>query len=360
MNNEYSMKGPKLPENEAFYQKVKKEYEENLATDKERREAMIASAKDPEKQAEFAAARIVRVYLNVLADSRALELFEYTALADDELPVLISETDQSYNVLEIQQAGLTPADNFVNKDTVNNYLMYPIDSDRIDYPTRSIQTGQLNVSDRVNKRMSYALNRKINKDIWTLIDAAFGSYPSGTYERDADIVSATLPTTNAIDETAEGALTFDVFKKTAEHANLLGKRIRSIYMNPTERSDMWDWEHLASTAGSLGTQDSRKLITDRMKDIILSNGELASMLGHDFEIVLDNTRAKKYLWVFMDGPAGIFFDKPGFAETIFYSEKELEILAKKEYQEGVKARRVIKPLIPAPYRTNFARVQFVT
>lgn len=350
-------KGSILPANQALVASMLKQDADNILPDHKRREAMIEAAKDPQKSADYAAARMIRVYRNFLADSRALELFEYVSLEDDQLPELLSETDQSYNTLEIQQQGGPPHDNFVNKDTVTQYLMYDVTSDRIFYPTKSIQTGQLRTSDRVNTRMSYQMNRHVNKDVWTLIDAAYASYPSGTWEKDTDITSGTLPSTNVIDDSSEGALTLKCFKDGFEQANRLGKRVAKVYMNPTERSDMWDWEHLVATASG-GQQNSKNLITDQMKEIIMADGEISRMLGHDFEIVLDNTRPLNYLYFFASEPAGIFFDKPGFAKVSFWDEDKVEAFAERDFQEAVRSTRVIKPIIPAPNRLNFWRVQF--
>jgi len=348
------MKVKLLPQNQAYVDRLLKDYEANVASDERRREVMMASFGDEDKAAEFAAARIVKVYLNWLANSTGLGLFELISLNANERPVLISETDQSYNVLTVQQHGAPAANDFVNKDTVNNYLLYEVQTDRVDYPIESIQTGSLQVSDRVNERLAYNLDRQINKDIWTLIDAAFGSYPSGAWEKDADIVSGTLPTTNAIDKTSEGAFTFPVIKAMADHADRLGKTIQKIIINPTEKSDLYDWPSLVDNTGGTAAKD---LVTKAIRESIVSNGTVSKFFGHDFEIVLDNTRAMKYVWFFM-GPAGILFDKPSMARAIRWSEKELMILAKKQRFEGVQIERVIKPLIPAPYRLNFGRVQF--
>ena len=106
-----------LYKNKVFVDRFEKEYNANRASEDERRAAMIASAKDPVKAAEFAAARVQKVYLNWLANSTALDLFEYVALTNDQRPILVSETDQSYNVLEINQHGTPAADSFINLDT---------------------------------------------------------------------------------------------------------------------------------------------------------------------------------------------------------------------------------------------------
>lgn len=343
-----------LRKNQLYADKLQKEYTDNKASDEERREVMIAASKDPAKAAEFAAIRIHKVYLNWLADNRALDLFEYVPLQNDQRPVLLSETDQSYNVLEIQQHGTPAADNFVNLDIVNEYLMYQITTDRVDVPILSIQTGDLDVSDRANKRMAYAIDRMINKDIWTLIDAAFTSYPSGTWALDSDITASTLPSTNAITSTAIGKLGLDVFKVAANHAALLGRKIQKVIINPTERADIFDWEHMIDQSGT----GVAALIVEEMRQKILRDADIGKLFGNTFEIVLDNTRPKKFAYFFTDEPAGYLFDKPGMGRTVFYSEKELIIMAKKKYHEGYHSERVIKPLLPAPNRLNFFRIEF--
>lgn len=344
-----------LYRNKRFVDRFEKEYNANRASEDERRAAMIASAKDPVKAAEFAAARVQKVYLNWLANSTALDLFEYVALTNDQRPILVSETDQSYNVLEINQHGTPAADSFINLDTVNEYLMYQMSTDRVDIPIISIQTGDLDVSDRANRRMAYAIERMVNKDIWTLIDAAYDTYPAGTWALDADITAATLPTTNDIDGTAVGTLGLDVFKLAANHAALIGRKITKVIINPTERSDLFDWEALIETDA---TSKAATLITDSMREKILRDADIGKLFGSTFEIVLDNTRPKKYAYFFTDQPSGFLYDKPGMERTVYYSEKELMILAKKKYHEGFHSEKVMKLLLPAPNRLNFFRIQF--
>ena len=344
-----------LYKNKLYAERQIKEYNANRASDAERREAMIASAQDPKAAAEFAAARVQKVYLNWLANSTALDLFEYVPLMNNQRPILVSETDQSYNVLQINQHGTPAADGFVNLDTVNEYLMYQISTDRVDVPILSIQTGDLDVSDRANTRMAYAIDRMINKDIWALIDAAFDTYPAGTWALDADIAAATLPTTNAISGTSIGTLGLDVFKLAANHAALIGRKITKVIINPTERSDLFDWESLIETDG---TSKAASLVTESIREAIIRDADIGKLFGNTFEIVLDNTRPKKYAWFFTDQPAGYLFDKPGMERTVYYSEKELMILAKKKYHEGYHTEKVLKTLLPAPNRLNFFRVQF--
>lgn len=345
-----------LLRNKQIVEELQKEYASNKATDKERREAMIATRDNPKNAADFAAARAHKVYLNWLADSTALDLFEYIPLKDNERPIVISETDQSYNVLEINQHGTPAADSFINLDTVNEYLMYQLSTDRVDAPTLSIQTGQLDVSDRVNRRLAYFVERAVNKDVWTLIDAAFGSYPAGTFVLDEDIAADTIPTTNDIDGTAVGSLGLDVFKLAAEQAALTGRKITKVIINPTERSDLFDWESLVEVSGTAAAD----LITEEMRQKILRDADIGRLFGNDFIIQLDNTRPKKYAWFFTNEPAGLLYDKPGMERTVYYTEKELMILAKKKYHEGYHTEKVIKPLLPAPNRLNFFRIQFVS
>lgn len=345
-----------LAKNRIFVDRKLKEYADNRATEDERRNAMIIASKDPVKAAEFAAVRAQKVYLNWLADSTALDLFEYVPLKNDQRPILISETDQSYNVREINQHGTPVADNFLNLDTVNEYLMYQMSTDRVDVPTMSIQTGDLDVSDRANRRMAYAMERMVNKDIWTLLDAAYEAYPSGTWALDSDITGSTLPSTNDIDGTSVGKLGLDTFKTAANHAALIGRKITKVIINPTERQDLFDWEHLIDQSGT----GVSALITEQMREAILRDADIGKLFGNTFEIVLDNTRPKKYAYFFTDGPAGFLFDKPGLERTVYYSEKELMILAGKKYHEGYHSEKVMKLLMPAPNRLNFFRIKFLT
>ena len=153
----------------------------------ERRDMLKASAESPRTRAEYASARVERIRLNIDAENRALEIFEYVPLADDEQPVVYSEQDQNFYVKVIAQLGGSPQDMWVNADVVANYQPYFVQSDRVFYPLISAVTGNLNISDRVNTRVAYNFASKIDVDLWTLWQSTFGTYPAGTYVLDSRI-----------------------------------------------------------------------------------------------------------------------------------------------------------------------------
>jgi hypothetical protein len=333
-------------------------------TDKERQALIIASFNNREKSVELAKAREVRIYLNILANLTGLDVFEYIPLQNDELPEIISETDGDLNVTTINQHASPPIDLIFNLDAIQNLSMYEITTDMVTYFTQSIQTGNLNQFQRVNDRVAYMMARKINSDLWALIDSAYGSISSTTgYVADSEIQSGILPSTSAITNTAQGAFTFEIMKDIVNYADMLGAKISKLVMNPLVKQHMWDWAEKANTGSgdTTVTTDGKSLMTERFRDQILSQGEVTNILNHNFVIETDNRRPVKYIHVFFkDLPAGFLFDKTDMAKVDFFDEVQVEMLTKQRRKNGIRESRVIKPVITEPQKLNFFRIQYDT
>ena len=329
-------------------------------TDAEKKKALMA-IKTPEQKMAFAAGREIRVELNLWSNTVAGQFFETTNLAENEWPQYKNMTKQIYNLLQTEQHGEAPVQRWARANSTLGLNMYQLDSGVVSYPLIDLQTGRILESsiDEVEENVGRSLGHQMDDDLWTLIDAAIGAFPAGTYSLDSRIVSNTIPASNDLDFKTEEGFTFKALKEVIDHCNLLGRQLRAIVVNPTELRDLWLWQHLVSTAAS-GSQDGREMITDEMKSQILSTGAIFSALGHTFALIPDNSRAKKYGWFFTDQPCGSIFRKPSMDKNDFLDELWMKAYQHEDNVEGYRTTRVLVPYIHDKQKQYFGKIQFVT
>ena len=331
---------------------------EARAPDTESREMLKASAESIQTKAEFASARVERIRLNIDAENRALEIFEYIPLADDEQPVVYAENDQSFYVKVIAQLGGSPQDMWVNADAVAAYNPYYVQSDRVFYPISSAVTGNLGISDRVNKRVAYNFASKIDVDLWALLDSIYEAFPAGAYNLDSRILN--FPTTNLLDASAQGSFNLEVFKDIFEHfLKLGGRQVRNIYVPVDAPRDIWDLQSLVSAVGASGEKDASKTVPNQVQFEIFRSGTVNNIFGYPVNIIALPTLASNYAYVTTNLPAGQYFHKPSQDKVIHIDEFQASML-NKDNQEGVQMRQTIFMLIPDPYRLNTCKIQYST
>jgi len=329
-------------------------------TDAEKKKA-LADIKTPEDKVAFAAAREIRVELNLWSNTSAGQFFETINLEEDEWAQYVNNTKQSYNLLQTEQHGEAPVQRAIKNNSTVGLDMYQLDSGVVSYPLFDLQTGRVLelAIDKVEEDVGRSLGHQLDDDLWTLVDAAIGTFPAGTYSLDSRIVSGTLPSSNALAFSSEGGFTFKALKEIIDHCNLLGRKLKAVVVNPTELRDVWLWQHLVSTTTG-GSQDGREMITDDMKQQILSAGAIFSALGHTFALIPDNSRAKLYGWFFTDEPCGSIFRKPSMDKNQFLDELWMKVYDRQDNVEGYRTTRVLVPYIHAKQRMSFGRIHFNT
>lgn len=351
-----------LPGNKEYLEPLLASYNERRAdTTDEQRSALIAAAYagDRESVVALGAAREERIRLNIWADNIALSLFELIELGPDEWIELVNMSDQVFSISETHLHGEAPIQSWLQANTTEMRIPFKISTGIIKYPIIHGVTGNVLAAQDVDIDAARAMDQQINTEIYTLLDANWGSYPVGSAVVDARIVAGTRPTSSDLDDTSEASFTHTVFKDVVDHFLRLGKSLRMIVINPTEIRDTWDWQHLVSTTAS-GSQDGRTMITTRVKDEILQSGFPGSMYGQTFTWMLDPIRPLKFADCYSTEPAGTFYDKPSLAKAKQYDEDAMEARGLGENFNGIKNERWIKTLIKNPQFYNALRVQFVT
>ena len=330
-------------------------------SDVDRKAALVAATgatANAEARALVAAAAVEKIALNVWAESTYPAIFEQTDLAEDEVIEIITTTQQGYNVMEINGHGYAPDQHYVNNDRPEHFSPYKISTGVIDFPIMSGVTGKLNLFDSEMENATRSLVKKINRDVYALLDTTFTTYPAGTEVVDPDIVAGVRPTTSLITASAETYFTFNVFKLAADHFLRLGKTLKLIVINPKDASGIWDWQDRVSSTSS-GSQDGTTLITTRTKEVIEASGRTPShLLGQEFVWLLDPTRAIGQA-DFYAADAGTLYKKPSLGGVLLYNEEEMDKGGYGEMLEGIKMFEWIKPLIKADQYRNKLRIVFI-
>ena len=254
--------------------------------------------------------------------------------------------------------GEAPQPSYARPISIARYELDRFATGIIDYPSEHGIMGRIDVSDDVNMDMIRAWNVEINTQLDALISAGLGSFTAGTtYVRDSRFISGTLPTTNVISSTGEGAFTFSIYQDIVEHFDLLGKELKVIRLNPTEMRDTWAWQHLVSTTGS-GSQDGSTMITTEIKQSILETGRVSGrLLGRTPIFIKDPIYNKKQLQIFA-GPAGKFYSKPHLDLVRDFDETLMQAVGKGANKRGVEKSGYFKGVIYGKDALEFGEITF--
>jgi len=336
---------------------------QSLITDDQRREILIAAHQpgaDPRLRVALAAAREEIVNLSVHAENFVLTFFENVEMVvGDDWVQKINRQDQTFQVYETHTYGEAPQPSYARPKFTDRYILSRYATGVIDYPSEHGIMGRLDVLDDVNMDMIRAWNNQINDTLDPLLSAGLtGFTPGTTYVRDTRFVSDTLPTTNVLSNTGEAAFTFEIYKDIVEHFDLLGKELRLIRMNPTEKRDTWAWQHLVSTTTG-GSQDGTEMITTKIKEGILDTGSpQGQLLGRTPIFLLDPTYPKKKLQIFSAQPAGKFYSKPHLDLVEDFTEHDMKVMRMGANTRGVEKSGYWLGLIYGPDVLNYAEMTF--
>lgn len=343
-----------LPQNAALFGSKIKELEEAKAakTDQERSD-FVKKMYAEGKEAEYAAIRRENFNISVLPELVAGEIFEMKSLNADDRIMIGSTSNAEYSVRTIDHHANAPRDEWILRDSISTYDVYKVETDTVFYPRRSLVQGNLDAINQVNRDVDFAYRNEIDLDVWTLWLSIFDTFPAGTYLRHSRVNSGNLPTTNVINSSGEGAITVAVMKSLLEHVQLLGRRVRTIYVSPQDLPDIWDWTPVAVASGSVGN-----VIPQSTHEGIFQSGVILQMFGYNINWKTVNTLATGTMYVTTDEPSGSLYYKPDFEEEIFVDKMIAKHVYGRNDFEGLGMAGAIKPLVAAPERMNSVKVIF--
>jgi len=276
---------------------------------------------------------------------------------ENNLIEIVNRSNQIWNVLTVNSHGGSPQQHLIRKNTVSRVEPYIIDTGLIKVPLFNSLVGVIDVVNEVMEEMTMSLSQRRNTDLQTVVDAAFGTYPTGSEKTDARVATGTRPTTSAIDDSAEGSFTLKAMQDAINHFILLKKTLRWIVINPQDMRDTWTWQELVSTASSNGSQDGREMITTKMRQDIFDKGMPAGFYGMTFNWVLDDTKTAGSIDVYADAPI-TNYGRPSVDTSYIYDAKEMNLAGHGLNQNGIQMYELMKPVILTNQFRDALRVTF--
>lgn len=322
--------------------------------------SLMVNGTEAEKN-ELASARIDRINLNILEDLIGMDFFEVVELDHNEVPHLVLQRDQRWSVSQVGMHGGAPFDQFQNLDTLSAFTPYILKSDIATYPLMSPIIGRFDdVGNRVNNRVAFDWDRKMDIDLFALIDAnyeaTFGS-PETIYDLDPRIQN--FPTGNLLDTSSTPGVNLNLFKKIFQHFANMGEggpRVRTIWIPSTELTNLWGIGSVVS-GFSGGTVQPGQQVSQQIEHEIQTRGVVGQLFGHSFRLRVANTLSNSHVYVSTDRPYGRLYIKPEFDKIKRYSEDELEAANGIQNHEGVQISKVVCPIVPSPWKINTLKIK---
>jgi|GEM_PF-3143083 len=355
--------GSVLPKNRAFIVDLQAKLSAiaELSPEIKAEVASLMMTGSDKQRNEIASARLQKINLNILEDLDGLDFFELVTLVHNEIPQLILERDQRWRASQIGMHGGAPFDSFHNLDTLAQFVPYILKSDIATYPIMSPIIGRFDeVADRVNNRVSYDWDRKMDTDLFELMDANYeGTFANTSEIYDLDSRIQNFPTGNLIDTTATPGVNLDMFKSIFQHFENMGKngpKVRTIWIPSGELSNLWSMGSVVSGFSGGAVQPGQEISQD-LRNQILTRGVIGNLFGYSFQLRTSNIADASYVRVSTDRPFGILFQKPEFDRVKRYSEDELEARNGIQNHEGIQISKVVVPIVPSPWKLNSLKVQ---
>lgn len=321
----------------------------------ERRELFLSTYGNREKAAAYAAARKEVINISVLVDLIASEVFELVPKEKNETILIQTKKNQEFQVKTINQRGGYVRDEWAIPDAPNNYQFYEIHTSEIAYPVECIQQGDIDASNDVNRDLDFSYKNNIDVDVLTLWFSIFGKFPSGVYDAHSRIASGNLPTTNVVDASSESGLTLAAVKMLLKHMLKAGREIRTAYISPQDKPDMWDWTTVVAGYNDSGIEP-KDVISLKKHQEIYESGQINDIFGYRIRWKVVNFLNTGKLYFTTQYPSGTLYYKPDYETIVHYTQDEAEKILKLAHSEAVKMKGVIKPIILAPYYLNSVRL----
>ena len=342
----------------ASYEDFKKK---NPVTRAERIAMLKSTYGNRELAKEFAAHRVEKFKLTILPDLIISETAQMIPLEDDGRIEVDTTYSASYTIKTINEYGDMPKDEWVLKDSVTMYDVYPIKTDKVHYPIRSVVQGNINKSDEVNADLEFSYRNRLDSEWMTLWQGIFtAAFTDNTVYRLHPRVSASsIPTTNIVDASAEGALTVGAIKMLFAHCLKADVIPRVMYCNPTDMTAIWDWTPVVAGYSGGDKVAAADVLSLEKHAELMRSGKIDNLFGYPVVFKPMNTLSSGSIYVATNKPAGYFYYKPGMEKVRYWSEDECAKIDNKPYFEAVQMEGVIKPLIPAPLYLNSVRLDIV-
>lgn len=262
-----------------------------------------------------AALRTEAVDLRVKAKMIGLDFFELRTLEPDEVPIYEVEASRPrIPITVVSQFGGSATTIWSDNLSRAQFELGMLESDRVRVQRFDLYQGFTNKNNKLNQDIADSLVNKLDDMAWTAIEAGIGILDENTWILDPKIKNA--PTSNFLDLSAEcnGKLVKGLFKAITEHADRVGKPIRTVYLPAARKHDLFDWVSVSDGVNTMAADTVPTSVTEQIWNSGTTGGAL--MPPTVFTNVLEGeTPGSIYGYAILDEAPGYFFQKPAFHIT---------------------------------------------
>lgn len=295
---------------------------------KKKVKTLKAMADSKSLQKSYAKKLVSKTSVGIQAQLIATEFFNMgTINVGEPLIYTLDEPVDRAEIMEVSVYGGTPRETIIEDADIVRVHPYQITSPEVSMSKFSLRQGDISNEQKMRKRVKDGMADETDKDSWSLLRAGLFTDITNVQGINIDDRVQEYPTSNTLDLSSQGGLTLEIFKQIAKHFDLLGRRIRNIYIPASRRSDLYDWLSIPSgySDGSGVTADS--VVPSSLHEQVIRTGQLNNIFGYPVNLVPVNTLNGTAgaddpveIWINTDQPAGEYREIPKFSDT--YREED--------------------------------------
>jgi hypothetical protein len=293
--------------------------------------------------------RVTPITQEVLMRGWALEFGLLKPASQGDLPIWRTRSRKKVSVGEVAPNGKSMIKKYANADTYATGSWSEISSDiiEVDLFNPMFPNAAAENEAEANQEAAYELGKKMHTMIKTAIDAGIGAFGDDVWTyKDTDVVG--LPTTNSI--AMSGTTATDKITAMLKNAIIYftgqGKanngEVINLHISVLDEQDLWALAPLVQTGTYTPAQEQ-----------IFRNGSILNAYGHQFRIIPENIGIDQgYTYARVGLPA---FELWNMDMGEFGGVQEVPTMKRKR---AFFATQMVSILQPAPYKTNYCKIQF--
>jgi len=310
--------------------KAKKEREEK-ASREDKVKTLKAMADDKDLQTQFASKIADKTSVGIEGQLIFSDFLNMGTIDTGEpLIYTLDEPVDRASINEISMQGGRPRESIVQNADYVRVNPYLVSSPEVSMSKFSLRQGDISAKDKALKRLEKAEAKMMDEDAKSLLDGGITTDFAGVDGIHIDDNVTEFPAGNNKDMSAQGGITMDILKEIARHSNLIGKRIRNVYVPSTRLTDVWDFMSLPAGYDDGSGVDADTVVPQAMHEQIVRTGTLKNIFGYDMNLIPVNTlngdpnNGDVNIWVSTTEPAGEYREIPKFTNT--YNDEDAKRL----------------------------------
>ena len=303
--------------------KAKKRKEEKASVTREDKVKTLKAMADSEKlQNKFASKVADKTSVGIEGQLVFTDFLNMgTINVGEPLIYTLNEPVERASIMEMSMQGGTPRESIIQNADYVRVNPYLVSSPKVSMAKFSLRQGDITAEEKAMQRLQKAVTRMMDTDAKNLLDAGLVSDFGAVNGINIDDNVTEFPASNELNLSSEGGITLNVLKAIARHYNLLGKRIRNVYVPATRLTDLWDFMSLPAgyDDGSGVTADN--VLPQAMHEQVIRTGTLKNIFGYDMNLIPVNTlngdaeNGEVNMWVSTYESAGEYREIPQFTDT---------------------------------------------